>query len=484
MRTLALLVLAWAAVGQPHAFADDAAALAVLRADCATDAQKFCSSVPSGGGRILACLKEHRDEVSDACKQAAAKAAALGGNAAPHTAPSTSSGFSSDSAPSSDSVPGPPASSALPAKPPSRSTAKASDGAPGSYLRLKRVQVTDPGAANVYAAMPAIDLLIPSAWQFKGTVSFGGGKGGCFSDLMAVSWEATSPDGSLAFQGAPNYSWQYTNDPTELKKLTDPNRRQLGAGGKPCPLAQPMKAEDYFRQTVVPALPSDSTVIKIEAFPELNQMVRQQLGLPSADSGNGPVRTEAIRARVESQKDGKAVESWVTLALTTHAFQVGRGLFWDCHAIDVMALRAPKGKLDANDKLFKVMVSSVRPEPKWQATSNSIIAKFYEAEAQKEAQQDQMIADFQRKVIQTINETTANAQRGSQKSAFGESQIIRGVQTFRDPATGNTMELSSQYDHAWLNGSNEYVMSDDPNFNPNSQLSGSWNQLQVVHPSP
>ena len=36
------------------------------------------------------------------------------------------------------------------------------------------------------------------------------------------------------------------------------------------------------------------------------------------------------------------------------------------------------------------------------------------------------------------------------------------------------MELSNLYDHAWLNGSNEYIMSDDPNFNPNGQLSGNW----------
>jgi len=27
-------------------------------------------------------------------------------------------------------------------------------------------------------------------------------------------------------------------------------------------------------------------------------------------------------------------------------------------------------------------------------------------------------------------------------------------------------------------------MSDDPNFNPNGQLSGNWNQLQPVRPTP
>ena len=54
----------------------------------------------------------------------------------------------------------------------------------------------------------------------------------------------------------------------------------------------------------------------------------------------------------------------------------------------------------------------------------------------------------------------------------------------RDPATGGTMELSNQYDHAWLNGANEYVMSDDPNFNPNGNLNGNWNQLEVVQAQP
>ena len=44
------------------------------------------------------------------------------------------------------------------------------------------------------------------------------------------------------------------------------------------------------------------------------------------------------------------------------------------------------------------------------------------------------------------------------------------------------MELSNQYNHAWLNGANQYIMSDDPNFDPNSALTGSWNELQPVQP--
>jgi hypothetical protein len=149
-----------------------------------------------------------------------------------------------------------------------------------------------------------------------------------------------------------------------------------------------------------------------------------------------------------------------------------------------MAFLAPKGQLDGNEKLFNVMISSVRMEPKWQAYSSQFIGRLYQAEAQKEAAIDQAVANFQNQVAQTIMGVVANQQRGAANSNFGADQLTRGVQTFRNPATGGTMELSNLYDHAWSNGSNEYIMSDDPNFNPNGLGNGSWNQLQVVRPAP
>ena len=461
--------------------AGDQPSLAAIQAACAEDAKKLCAGVQPGGGRIVACLREHKDSLSDRCKQAAGMTA----NPSSSSAPSTSSG-----SPTSDT----PASSA-PATPGAKSS-NGADVAPkvaahgtasSSYLRMKQVQVIahveDP-ALGGKVDLPAMDLLIPSAWDFKGNVA-GNTTEGCFSDLFAVSWEATSADGSIAFQGAPNDSWQYTDDAAALHKLTDPKLRALGLQGKPCPLKKPMKAEDYFRQNVFSVFPAGSTVVSVEPFPELNQMARKQLGLPPDEAGNGGgTRTDAIRARVEFPKDGKTLEDWVALVVVTRIFRQSRGAFYDCHAIDVMALRAPKGQLDSDDKLFKVMISSIRSESKWQAYSNGFIAKLYQAEAQKEATIDSIVAAFQRHVADTVNGVTANAQRGAQNSTFGFDQNIRGVQTFRDPTSGRTMELSNLYDHAWLNGSNEYIMSDDPNFNPNGQLSGNWNQLQTVRPAP
>jgi Cysteine rich repeat len=453
--------------------------LAAIRAACAEDAQKLCVGVQPGGGRIVACLKEHKDSLSDRCR----KAAGLPANKTRSAAPGTSNASPASETPGSDA---PPSATPTPSAP---KAAAASGTASGGYLRMKQVQIIAPvvdpalGHGNDPVNMPVLDMLIPSTWDLKSNVGFNT-QSGCISDSFSVSWEAKSVDGSMAFQGAPDYSWQYADDPAALRGLTDPSRRQINPQGKPCAVKKPMKAEDFIRENMATLFPN-GRVVSVEPFAELNQMARKQLGLPPDDAGKaGDTRTDATRARVEYQKDGKALEEWVVLVVVTRVFRQSRGALYDCHAIDFMALRAPKGQLDGNDRLFKVLISSIRPEQKWQDYTNKWLAWRYQVEAKKIAQIDAIWADFQNKVAQTLMDVTANQQRGSLNAAYGTSQNIRGVQTFRDPRTGSTMELSNQYDHAWLNGSNEYIMSDDPNFNPNGQLSGDWNQLQVVRPAP
>ncbi|HEY3729910.1 MAG TPA: cysteine rich repeat-containing protein [Steroidobacteraceae bacterium] len=466
MRTFALLVTVGLVVAVQGAPAQDAAPLAAMRAACTEDAQKFCAAVPAGGGRILACLKEHRDALSDRCRQAAS--------------PSASSGSTAQSVKSSSAIAGaaPTPAAATPTKATTATTSSAT-----RYQRMKQVTIVDKGMSS--NGVPAIDLLIPYDWTFKGAVNFGGGQGGCFEDLYAVVVEAKSADGASSFQAAPDYSWQYADDPAVLHNMTDANRRPLGAGGKPCPVAKPMKAADYFQQHIANLYPSGARVVSVEPFPELDQIVHQRLGLGADGAASrSSVHTDSIRARIEYQRDGQAVEEWVSLDVVTHVYQAGRGAFYDCRALYVYALRAPNGKLDGNDKLFNFMIGSVHPKAGWVGQANSNLAKLYQAEAQKEAAQSQIIAALQQKVADTINAVSANQQRGSYNAAFGADQNIRGVQTFRDPTTGGTLELSNQYDHAWLNGSNQYVMSDDPNFNPNGQLTGSWSQLQPVRPAP
>ena len=455
-------------------------ALADARTACASDVQKLCAGVPSGGGRIIACLKQHQAEVSDGCKQVIVKAMrGSGGDASPGTVAPATPSLPEASAPA-PSTPAPQAPPPISAK----HAAVSGSAAPGSYLILKKAQimVNDPDYDKTPS--PAIEMLIPSTWDFKGAVHMFAGKTGCFSEGFSVFWEATSTDSVTKFQGIPNYAWQYSDDPGELHKLTDPNRR-THTGNKTndlCPVSKPLNAEQYFRQFVLSDLKPAMTVVSVEPFPVLEQIVRQRNGLPPADASNGGARVDAIRVRLAFQKDDKPMELWYSVALVTQTYRVGQGFLYDLHAVGQVALGAPKGELDANDKLFKVVISSIQPLPRYTAFTNKWIASYYQTQANKEAAMDRIQADLDNYVTQMYLHMSANAQRVSDIGFHATDQNLRDVQTYRDPSTGRTFELSNQYGHAWLNGANQYVMSDDPNFNPNSALSGSWNELQPVEP--
>lgn len=72
--TTGSLVLALACAFAAPVFAADAPAGdgAVAEA-CKADVDKLCNGVQPGEGRIGACLKEHKKEVSKGCKQAIMK---------------------------------------------------------------------------------------------------------------------------------------------------------------------------------------------------------------------------------------------------------------------------------------------------------------------------------------------------------------------------------------------------------------------------
>jgi len=289
----------------------------------------------------------------------------------------------------------------------------------------------------------------------------------------------------------PQFTFQYVDDPAGQQQMQTQNKNDVKFGMKACPVRAPIRAEEFLRKDMVSKCTKvckNTTVVSAEPFPELEEMTRHQLGMsPAGATGNGGnTRVEAARLRVTFDDDkGQPGEGWMAAAIVVHTMPGnGRGAAYDWHAVNILFFHTPKGQLDSNDKLFKMILGTIHPELEWQKWSNGVVASLYQKKQEELAKQAAIIAAFRQHVADVINGVTANQMAGANQAAFGQDQLIRGVQTFRDPATGGTMELSNQYDHAWLNGSNEYVMSDDANFNPNGNLNGNWNQLEVVQPQP
>ncbi len=67
--------------------------MSATRQACQADMQKLCNGVQPGGGRVMQCFKQHKDELSAPCKAAIAermsqKRAGKGGEGASSAAPS------------------------------------------------------------------------------------------------------------------------------------------------------------------------------------------------------------------------------------------------------------------------------------------------------------------------------------------------------------------------------------------------------------
>ena len=75
-----------------------------------------------------------------------------------------------------------------------------------------------------------------------------------------------------------------------------------------------------------------------------------------------------------------------------------------------------------------------------------------------------------------------NQQRSQDRISEMRSQTMRGVETYRDPTSGETVELSNQYGHAWVNNRGEYLLSDQEGFDPSVTFKEDWKPLEHVKP--
>jgi hypothetical protein len=111
-----------------------------LRQACTSDFTAYCAGVQTGGGRAIACLRQHAATLSPACRQALATVG--GGQAAPAGAPA---------APPPTAMVAPPPAAAMAAPPPPPPPAAMASPPPGAVAVLPPPVVYGPPPAAVVA---------------------------------------------------------------------------------------------------------------------------------------------------------------------------------------------------------------------------------------------------------------------------------------------------------------------------------------------
>jgi hypothetical protein len=340
--------------------------------------------------------------------------------------------------------------------------------------------------------LPAISMLIPSDWKFESDVLYP--KGMPCGELFKLSFRAQSPDGKLALELFPAYLWQWADDPNSRQMMQAGNQQGQQFGKAGCDLMQPMRAGDFVAKVMAPKLRPSARVLGVEPVPDANESLQRQAQQAQAQSQQVGLKVrisaESARAKVAYQLKGVPVEEWLSAVVTVRAQpmpvfsggRMGQTTSYAGEARFLFAMRAPAGQLEANQKLFKLIVSSMRTEPDWQGrvarVQGNIAAVNQKGEADRQKIRQQSTEDIRR----IRNETYQNRQHSQDVQNQRFSQYIRDVETFRDPNSGTSVELSNQYGHAWSNGAGEYILSDSPSFNPNAHVNGNWTQMQQVQP--
>jgi len=361
--------------------------------------------------------------------------------------------------------------------------------ADSSYLRLKRAEVIDQHGFE--KPVPAMSVLIPVGWTFQGEVKLAQHIGDP-ADLVKLVFRTTSPDGRLAIELLPSWNWSWVDDPMMRQAIQNQSAMGAQLGRAPTQMMPPMTARDFLSKVAVPKLRPGAKLLGVEPIPDLDaalqSQVKQAQALASQAGLQTRLRADEARARIQLPA-GKA-EEWITAVVITRAMamptlrpgtgQLAQSATYQSNAESIYALRAPPGELPANEKLFRTVISTVRVDPAWQARVTQVQASMSASNVQSAQDRSKIIAQAGEAQRRSINEGYEAHQKSEARNAERFSDALRGVQTYRNPVTGEEMKLSNQYGHAWASGNGEYVMSDSPGFNPGQVLQGHWTELQPV----
>jgi len=341
----------------------------------------------------------------------------------------------------------------------------------GRTMRLKRVSSVDRQGMRT----EAFSLLVPMGWTFRG---------GVFWPLQNPAMPAncaftvTSGNSFERLECFPSGAHFWSTNRMLLSNFP-PGSKYLGSE-----VRAPMSPADYLRQVVIARNRNNVgqlRVVDARPLPKLaRQLARAQQASPGAQSS-----AAAAKVRVEYNQVGFAVEEEFYCVIETYSFPVrtlyGVTTSTNWTASYVFSFKAPKGHLAGNAERFWVMIRSFRINPQWFNKYQQVINTL----VQQKIREIRHIGQISRIIAQTNDEISDMMMRSyQQRSAVYDrladqfSQYIRGVDAYYDPVNQRRVDLPAGYDRGWTNGLGEYVLTDDPNFNPNLDSNQNWTPMR------
>jgi hypothetical protein len=341
----------------------------------------------------------------------------------------------------------------------------------GEMLRYRKFTYVDQQGTGI----EAFSFLMPSDWKFEGGMQW-------ILDnpvMPAITaFRVFNPVGREQFEVFPNHCYFWTSNPQQLI-LSPPGSRYFGSI-----VMQPMPAEEALVNIILPEFRNGFQGLNVVFHEDLPEL---PIALGAGNMGEGYVSSAATGAkmRVSYIRDEIPMEEefYAVVETITFPIQSMYGTFYNTiWYIDyIFSFKAEKGKLESNTKPFQAITSSFKLNPAWYAKYSNVI----EYMAQQQITQIRSIGEFSRLLSRMSDQMSE--QNLQQFYARGEvydkvaqkfSDNTLGIDRYYDPFEEREVELPSGYNHAWSNNNGEYILIDDPNFNPNVGSNLHWEPLQ------
>lgn len=324
------------------------------------------------------------------------------------------------------------------------------------------------------SGLEAFSILAPQGWQVSGGVTW-------VMDRPAApvqfSFQIANPNGIECYEVLPTLYFTWTND--LMAQMSMPVG-SLYFGYQVC---QPITARDVMRQLVLPRYRriQGLSIVAEGPAPELQQFVTHSQ--PNPGQG-GQYSIDSARVRLHYALNQQPVAEDISgVAEYTRVSMPGflsntESVYWNMGYLS--CFRSEPKRLDNYGDLYRTLFTSVKLNPAWLA----VVQQVSQGLTSNTIRNINQIGEISRQISRTFNEMSDRNIRGwEQRSAARDwaienvSRSLRGGSLYYDPNTGNNVELPTGYSQAWSTPLGEYILSDDPNFNPNVGSNQTWTML-------
>ena len=377
---------------------------------------------------------------------------------------------------------------------PSHETSSAPPGRVNISNRTRWVEIQDPAWGIVVTRFQ-----IPADWNFDGILIRDEGCG----MAPTVAWRISSPDGLYGAQMMPEFGSHWVTNPNAMENL-----RRFH-----CKIMEPIRPEEFLAY-VVPFVQPDPSIGRIgptEDAEQFQQHIDQHNQRSMAAFGSTPASGGAVYSRIQFAYRGQTMEEYFAVHQQTFKtkdiFPRRPEYFTWWTVANVRTIRAPKGQLDDVMRILSPMLAAgYGTTPEWMQRFEQ---KLEADTARNQAMLQQQTAAAQAQIMQqaaALRNALAASNRNfqaAQDARFAASQqqfaehmdyMTRSARAYtlyagdnqlvRNPQTGEVSTVTNKYGtSAWQqDGTNNILLQNPNDINPNLYLRGTYTQLENVDP--